>query len=80
MFQDTTLVAKGALVSYGVSYYESGRLSAKHVQRVLAGTSPKDLPVENVDRLELVLNLRTARELGVAIPRQVRLRADKVIE
>jgi putative ABC transport system substrate-binding protein len=80
MFQDTTLVAKGALVSYGVSYYESGRLSAKHVQRVLAGTSPKDLPVENVDRLELVLNLRTARELGLAIPRQIRLRADRVIE
>ncbi len=80
MFQDTALVAKGALVSYGVSYHEVGRLSAKHVQRVLAGTSPKELPVESVDRLELVLNLRTARELGLTIPREIRLRADKVIE
>jgi putative ABC transport system substrate-binding protein len=80
MFQDTALVAKGALVSYGVSFHEAGRLSAKHVQRVLAGTSPKDLPVESVDRLELVLNLRTARELGLTIPREIRLRADKVIE
>jgi len=80
MFQDTELVAKGALVSYGVSYYQAGRLSAKHVQRVLVGTSPKDLPVESVDRLELMLNLRTARELGLTIPRQILLRADKVIE
>jgi putative ABC transport system substrate-binding protein len=80
MFNETAMVAKGALVSYGVSYHEAGRLTAKHVQRVLAGTSPKDLPVENVDRLELVLNLRTARELGLTIPRQIRLRADKVIE
>ena len=80
IFQDTALVAKGALVSYGVSYYEVGRLSAKHVQRILAGTSPKDLPVEGVDRLELALNLRTARELRLTIPREIRLRADKVIE
>ena len=80
MFNETAIVAKGALVSYGVSYHEAGRLTAKHVQRVLAGTSPRDLPVENVDRLELALNLRTARELGLAIPRQIRLRADKVIE
>lgn len=80
MFQDTELVTKGALVSYGVSYHGVGRLSAKYVQRVLAGTSPKDLPVERVDRVELVLNLRTARELGVDIPRPIRARADKVIE
>lgn len=80
MFQDAQLVARGALASYGVSYYEAGRLSAKHVQRVLAGTSPKDLPVESVDRLELVLNLRTAQELGLTIPRPIRLRADRVIE
>ncbi len=80
MFQDQAIVAKGGLAGYGVSYYEAGRLSAKHVQRVLAGTSPKDLPVESVDRLELVLNLRTARELGLTIPREILLRADRVIE
>lgn len=80
MFQEESLVAKGALASYGLSYRELGRLSAKHVQRVLAGTHPKDLPVENYDRIELALNLRTAREIGLTIPSSVRLRADQVIE
>ncbi len=80
IFQDTAHVTGGALVSYGVSYHGVGRLSAKYVQRILAGTNPKDLPVESVDRVELVLNLRTARELGVAIPRPIRARADRVIE
>ncbi len=80
MFQQPSLVAKGALASYGVNLHEAGRLSAKHVQRVLAGTNPKDLPVENADRLELVLNLRTAKELGLTIPRAILHRADKVIQ
>jgi len=80
MFQDPSLVAQGALVGYGVSYYEVGRLSAKYVQRVLAGTSPQNLPVESLSRLELVVNLKTARELGLSIPQSVLFRADKVIE
>lgn len=80
MFQDGSLVAKGALASYGVNYHEVGRLSAKHVQRILTGTNPKDLPVENMDRLELVLNLRTARELGITIPQVLLLRADQVFQ
>ena len=80
MFHDRGIVAKGALASYGVSYYACGRQSAKHVQRILAGTNPKDLPVEGVDRLELVLNLRTAQELGLTIPRLVLLRADKIFQ
>jgi len=52
-------VARGGLASYGIRYHEAGRLSAKYVQRILAGTSPKDLPVETLHRLELVVNLRT---------------------
>ncbi len=80
MFYETAIVAKGGFAAYGVSFREVGRLSAKYVQRILAGTSPKDLPVESVDRLELALNLRTARELGLVIPREIRLRADTVIE
>jgi putative ABC transport system substrate-binding protein len=55
-------------------------LSARYVQRILAGTSPKDLAVESVSRLELVLNLRTAREIGLTIPPAVLSRADKVIK
>jgi putative ABC transport system substrate-binding protein len=80
MFHERTTVAQGALASYGVNYYEIGRLSAKHVQRILTGADPKDLPVENIDRLEFVLNLRTARELGLAVPQTVVLQADHVIQ
>ena len=79
MFHEPSLVAKGALASYGVSFHEAGRLSAKYVQRILAGANPKDLPVETVHKLELVLNLRTAREIGLTIPPNVLARADKVI-
>jgi putative ABC transport system substrate-binding protein len=80
MFSEFSLVAKGALASYGQSFQEIGRMSAKHVQRILAGTHPKDLPVERYDRIELALNLRTAREIGLTIPPSVRTRADTVIE
>ncbi len=80
MFNESGLVDQGALVSYGVSYHEIGRLSAKYVQRVLAGTSPRNLPVESLSRLELAVNLKTARELGLAIPQSVLFRADKVIK
>ncbi len=80
MFHEVSLVANGALASYGHNYLEIGRMSAKHVQRILAGTPPKDLPVENYDKIELAVNLRTARELGLTIPVSIRIRADKVIE
>jgi putative tryptophan/tyrosine transport system substrate-binding protein len=80
MFAVPSLAAVGALAGYGVSYRESGRLSAKYVQRVLTGTSPQDLPVESLSRVELAVNLKTAREIGVTIPQAVLLRADEVIQ
>jgi putative tryptophan/tyrosine transport system substrate-binding protein len=80
MFTYPDLVKQGALVGYGVSFGEVGRLSAKYVQRILTGTNPRSLPVESVSRVELVVNLKTAREIGVIIPQEVRLRADKIIE
>jgi putative ABC transport system substrate-binding protein len=80
MFADPSLAAQGALVGYGVSYHEVGRLSAKYVQRVLTGTSPQKLPVESLSRVALAVNLETARLIGVTIPRAVRLRADEMIE
>ena len=56
-------------------------MSAKHVKRVLSGTPPRDLPIENFDRIELHLNLRTAQEIGIASSRRPSsCRADKVIE
>jgi putative ABC transport system substrate-binding protein len=80
MFQEQTMVAQGALASYGQNYREIGRLSAKYVQRVLTGTHPKDLKIETVDSVELAINLQTAKQLGVTIPPQVLARAKKVIK
>jgi putative ABC transport system substrate-binding protein len=80
MLQDQSLVAKGGLASYGQNYEEIGRASAKYVQRILSGTSPKELKIETVDSVELVINLKTAKLLGVTIPPQVLARAKKVIK
>jgi putative tryptophan/tyrosine transport system substrate-binding protein len=80
MFFEYDLVKQGALAAYGTSYYEAGRLSAKYVQRVLTGTTPQNLPVELLSRVKLVVNLKTAREIGLTIPQAVLLRADEVIE
>ena len=73
-------VAKGALASYGESYYALGRLSAKHVQRVLLGANPGDLPVEQLDRIHFVINLKTAKTLGITIPQSLLQRADQIID
>lgn len=80
MFSYPDLVKQGALVAYGTSFGEPGRLSARYVQRILTGTSPQSRSIEPVSRVELAVNLRTARQIGVAIPQQIRLRADKIIE
>ena len=80
MFHQRETVATGALASYGVSYHELGRLSAKHVQRVLLGANPGELPVEQVDRLYFVINLNTAKALGLTIPQSLLQRADEIIQ
>lgn len=80
MFQESGLVAKGALASYGQSYYEVGRLSAKYVQKILAGAQPRDLRIETVEDVELAFNLKTAKQLGLAIPPEMLARAKKVIK
>jgi len=80
MFTESSLVAQGALISYGVPFHEVGRLSAKYVQQVLTGTSPKSLPVGSLSRVKLAVNLKTAREIGVTIPQPLLLHADEVIQ
>ena len=80
MFDFLPFVIKGGLGSYAVSNYAVGRVSAKYVQRVLSGVKPKDLPVEGVDKIELVVNLKTARQIGLTIPPNVLARADRVIK
>jgi len=79
MFSYKTNVVMGALASVGDSYYAIGRLSAKSVQRVLLGADPGTLPVEQLDRPEFVINLKTAKALGLKIPQSVLVRADEVI-
>jgi putative ABC transport system substrate-binding protein len=80
MFLDESSVIKGDLASYSVSFHEVGRLSAKYVQRILAGVKPKDLPVQQVDKIALVINLKTAKQIGLTVPSNVLARADKVIK
>jgi putative tryptophan/tyrosine transport system substrate-binding protein len=80
MFDFLSHVTKGGLAGYAVSLHEMGRLSAKHVQRILTGVKPKDLPVQGVDKIELVMNLKTAKQIGLTIPPNVLARADKVIK
>jgi putative ABC transport system substrate-binding protein len=79
MFNFTSEVIKGGLASYGVSFHQVGRVSAKYVQRILTGVKPKDLPVEGVDKIDLVINLKMAKQIGLTVPPNVLVRADKVI-
>jgi putative ABC transport system substrate-binding protein len=74
-----SFIQEGALVAYGVNYFEVGQFAAKHMQRVLAGARPQDLPVETYDKVQLGLNLRVAQELGITVPQPIILRADQVI-
>jgi len=79
MFITHSSVVKGGLASYSVNRHEIGRLSAKYVQRILTGIHPKDLPVEGVDKIDLTINLKTAKQIGLTIPPNVLVRADRVI-
>jgi putative ABC transport system substrate-binding protein len=80
MFADRGSAERGALASYGVSYYAVGRLSAKQMQRILQGTPPGDLPVEQLDTPHLVINLKTAKALELSISPSMLTRADEVIQ
>jgi putative ABC transport system substrate-binding protein len=70
----------GALISYGSNYEDLSRRAATLVDKVLKGAKPADIPVEQAARVELVINLGTAKALGVRIPQSILVRADKVIE
>jgi putative ABC transport system substrate-binding protein len=76
VFSAELWVSHGGLVSYGADYRAQGVQAARLVAKILRGKQPKDLPVEGADKIDLAVNVKTARLLGVTVPRKVLLRAD----
>jgi putative ABC transport system substrate-binding protein len=73
-------VAAGGLANYGGSVTDSYPLAGGYVGRILNGEKPADLPVQQASKIELLLNLKTAKTLGITVPQSVQNRADEVIE
>jgi len=80
MYAATELVRGGGLMGYGVNLPEMYRRGSSFVDRILKGTKPADLPVEQPTKFELVINLKTAKALGLTIPQSILVRADEIIQ
>ena len=80
MYSQREFVVDGGLVSYGPSLIDMGRRGARQVDKILRGAKPSDIPVEQPTKFEFVINMKTAKALGLAIPQTLLLRADEVIK
>jgi putative ABC transport system substrate-binding protein len=80
MFHNPFLVERGGLASYSANTFELGKQAARLVEKIMKGAKPADVPVEQPTKFELVINLKTAKTLGLTIPSSILLRADRLIE
>jgi putative ABC transport system substrate-binding protein len=79
IFQSSDWVEAGGLLSYGPDYPDMFRHAAGQLNKILKGTKPADIPVEQPTKFELVINLKTAKQIGLTIPPNMLARADRVI-
>jgi putative ABC transport system substrate-binding protein len=80
IYYSTEFVEHGGLMSYGVSFIDLHRRPATYVDKILKGAKPANLPVEQPTKFELVINLKTAKQIGLTIPPEVLARANRLIK
>jgi putative ABC transport system substrate-binding protein len=80
MYASREYVEAGGLMAYGSNVFYLYRRTAAYVDKILKGAKPSELPVERAERLELIVNLKVAKALGLTIPPSVLARADEVIQ
>ena len=80
MWGERQFVEAGGLMSYAVNFHDQVRRAATYVDKILKGAAPADLPVEQPTQFELVVNLKTAKALGLTVPPSLLLRADQILE